>query len=126
MGWKPHTAGWYQVDLDARGILQAALILIIIVLSWPQRRWQELGRRIILAVPLLLVLLGIDAPLELLGNLQRLVLRHLEPDRITPLFAWDRFLEGGGDAAIALAMAAVAIALARERTCGSPSSIAPA
>jgi hypothetical protein len=116
LGWLPDTEGWYQVDLNARGVLQSSIILLIVLLGWPQRSWRELGARLLLALPLLVLLIAVDAPLELLGNLQESVARHWDPQGFRPLFAWDVFLEGGGNSALALGFAALAIAGARLRS----------
>jgi hypothetical protein len=110
LGWLPHTAGIYQVYLNTIGVLQAPAILLIVVLSWPHRSWNELLVRMAVTAPLLLVLLSLDSPAELLGNFRHAVLRPV--NGFSVMFAWARFLEGGGNCALALAFAGSAIALA--------------
>jgi hypothetical protein len=109
-GWLPGTAGGYQVYLDTIGVLQGPAVLLIVVLSWPQRSWRELSMRLAIAASLLLLLLSLDSPAELLGNFQHAVLRPVGGG--SGLFAWSRFLEGGGNCALALAFAGASIALA--------------
>ena len=67
---------------------------------------------------------SLDAPLDLLGNFQAIVLHTADPNTTPLLFDWDKFLEGGGSAAIALAFAVIAISLAsRGAECGVNSAV---
>jgi hypothetical protein len=68
--------------------------------------------RLFFAVPLIALLIALDAPLELLGNFQHVMLHHVDPNGFHALFAWDRFLEGGGNRVLALAFSAFVIVLA--------------
>jgi hypothetical protein len=104
--------GWYQVHLNTGGVLQASLLFLIVVLSWPHRSIGEFARRLALAIPLVAALLAVDAPLELLGNFHHVVLLDMDPPPLEPLFIWDKFLEGGGNCVLALASAALAISFA--------------
>jgi hypothetical protein len=112
LGWTSHADGWYQVDINARAVLQSSLILIIAVLAWPQRALGEFIARVLIAVPFTVILFALDTPLNLLGNFQEAVVRDLDPLSTCPLFAWGKFLEGGGRIALALAFAVIAISLA--------------
>ncbi|HXN11283.1 MAG TPA: hypothetical protein VN859_08565 [Steroidobacteraceae bacterium] len=109
VGWGTGTEGGYEVMLGARGVLQAALLLLILVLAWPLRTPGELGMRLLVALPLCAVLIGLDAPLDLLGNFQHIVATGADPEQFIPMFAWARFLEGGGSLALALAAAGITI-----------------
>jgi len=120
LGWKPRPAGWYQVHLNAHGVLQSSLILLIVVLAWPQRTGKELTFRLLITAPLMVILFALDTPLDMLANFQEAVIRGADPQAIRPLFEWARFLEGGGSAALALAFAAVAISLAANILAASP------
>jgi len=113
LGWNSNTAGWYQVDLNAGAALQSSLILLIAVLGWPQRSAADTAACALIAVPLTVILFVLDTPLDLLGNFQEAVIRDLDPRAISPLFAWDKFLAGGGRTALALAFAAIAISIQR-------------
>jgi hypothetical protein len=110
------SAGWYQVNLHALAVLQGAVVLLIAVLAWPAQRPAELGLRLLLSVPVLFVLLMIDAPLQLLGVLQWVAVGYLDPQRAPLLLIWDRFLQGGGNSALALGAAICIIVLAAQRT----------
>src|SRR5271165_1017328 len=117
VGWGSPFKGGTEVRLNARGVLQASVIFLIVILSWPHRGIRELGIRALLAIPLIGLLIVIDAPLELLGNFQQAVARHANADVVRPLFMWDKLLEGGGNSMLALAFAAVAIVVAQS-ICG--------
>jgi hypothetical protein len=116
LGWKPHTEGWYQVNLNSTSILQAPLIFLILILSWPQRTSRELIVRMLIAVPVILILIALNTPLELLGNFQREALSQIDPEAVPPLFAWDRFLDGGGSSVLALGFAVITISLGARST----------
>ena len=113
LGWRSSARGWYRVELAAGSVLQAPLVFLIALLSWPQRTLRELAVRAFLGVPLGLLLLAMDTPLMLLGNFQQEVVRAADPSALRPLFLWDRFLEGGGGFALGAALAAMGIALAQ-------------
>ena len=115
VGWDTGTEGGYEVMEGARAVLQAELLMLILVLAWPMRTWGELGVRLLIALPLCAVLIGLDAPLDLLGNFQHMVATGADSDRFLPLFEWARFLEGGGSLALALAAAGITIWIAGPR-----------
>jgi hypothetical protein len=83
--------------------------MLIIVLAWPHATLPELALRGLVALPLMALLLAISAPLDLLGNLQELVARQVEPNGLQPLYLWAKVLEGGGDMALAAGLAGVTI-----------------
>jgi len=112
LGWKPNTNGWFQVRVSARGVLQSVLIFLAVVLAWPVYGGREFTLRAALALPFGALLFAIDTPADLLGNFQEAVVRRIDPQATTALFTWDRFLEGGGSAALALGFAVVAIGIA--------------
>ncbi len=110
-GWQPHTEGGYQVNLKVLAVLQAPLVLLMLVLSWPQRSLREFLSRLLVTAPLALLLFCIDAPLDLLGNFHEAVIRNVDPAAKDPLFTWARLLEGGGRLALGLCLGGVAITL---------------
>ena len=118
LGWPPRPPGWYQVELNARGVLQSALALVMALLSWPNSITREALLRTALSVPALAVLIAIDAPLELLGNLQEVIARPFDPNGMRPLFFWGRFLEGGGNLALGLALAILVLTLSARAALG--------
>ena len=112
LGSNGRPQGWYQVHLNTGGVLQASLLFLIVILSWPHRSLGEFALRLGLAFPLAALLLAVDAPLELLGNFHHVVLADVDPHPLQPLFIWDKFLEGGGNCVLALALGALAIGFA--------------
>lgn len=109
LGDRPGAQGWYQVNITARGVLASTLLCLIAVLGWPAKSPRETLLRILLALPLVTLLIVVDVPLELLGNLHEVVARQVDPEGFRLLFAGDKWLDGGGDFAAALAAATVVI-----------------
>ncbi len=109
LGDRPGAQGWYQVNINARGVLPSALLFLIAVLGWPEKSPRETLVRILLAIPLVTLLILVDIPLELLGNLHEVVARQVDPQGFRLLFAGDKWLDGGGDFALALGAATVVI-----------------
>lgn len=116
-------AGGFQVTYTVGGILQYADLLLIVMLSWPLRAWQECVARLVLAFPLVVLLVvsaaSFTAVAELRNGLQTAVNLHDESSWIV----WSRFLMGGGGLAAALVMGVGAVALshwltAKKRTAG--------
>jgi hypothetical protein len=123
LGFDGRQSGWYRVRLSARGVLQAPLIFLVLLLGWPVSSPSRALRRYLLGLPLLALLLAVDAPLDLLANFWQVAVRHADPNAQVSLFAWAKFLEGGGSAALALAFAVVAIGASEPRALGR---VAPA
>jgi len=109
----PQARGWMESQLNALGALQGLAVFLIVLTAWPAAGAAEWTLRSLIAVPLLMVLLLVDAPLELLGNLQRGMLAYGHSNRLPGLYVWDRFLDGGGALALAIGAAAVAVAAGR-------------
>jgi hypothetical protein len=112
LGWKPHTNGWFQISGNARGALAAPLLLLVAAVSWPWGRRRETVFRSALLPFGCALLFVIDEPLDLLGSFQQAVLRTSDLGGDRPLFLWARFLEGGGNTALAAALAVIVIGLA--------------
>jgi hypothetical protein len=106
--------GSMEVSLATAGLLQYALLLLILVLAWPPRRAEEWIARLLIATPLVIALLVVPGPSTALSLVWGPFHEALQPDAFWPVLAWSRFLSGGGGIALALLMAATAIGLARE------------
>jgi hypothetical protein len=115
LGFDGGRSGWFRVRLSARGVLQAPLIFLVLLLGWPVSSPSHAIRRCLLGLPLLALLLAVDAPLDLLANLWEVAVHHVDPNAQVSLFAWAKFMEGGGSAALALAFAVVAIGASAPR-----------
>lgn len=57
-----------------------------------------------LFVPAVLLLWAVDVPLILLASLWQLIFQVLDPGRISALWRWAAFLQGGGELALAAAL----------------------
>jgi hypothetical protein len=109
LGWPPNPPGWYLAAVSESGALQAVALLGILVIAWPARGLRDAVARGLIAVPLAALLFALDAPLDLLGNFQQRVLASVDPLGLVPLFRWARFLESGGNLALAITLAGMAI-----------------
>ena len=95
-------------------IVQGPLTAAIVLLAWPSRwsagrRWLEYGLRALIAVPLLLVIVVLDLPLVLAGELWEMILQALAPESSSLLVSWKGFMQGGGRYALGVAFGACAV-----------------
>ena len=104
--------------------LQGPLVAILAAITWPtcrntvgrayvNSRLIERASRVALMLPLLIVLVLIDMPLVLAGELWGMVIDALEPDRISLLVMLKTFLQGGGRYALGVATAMLSVHAAR-------------
>ncbi|MAR90050.1 MAG: hypothetical protein SV765_05710 [Pseudomonadota bacterium] len=73
--------------------------------------------RLLLSVPLaLLMSLGLDVPLVLLGSIEGLLLENLAPERLAQSLSvrWEQFITNGGRVAVALTFSLLCVTLARQ------------
>jgi len=112
-GERPHTEGWYQVELRALSALQGAALLLVVLAAWPTQWPREAAVRLLLYMPVAVPLILVDAPLQLLANLQWCAYGFLEPAHAPPLLVWARFMQGGGSLALTLVAAAGVLPVAR-------------
>ncbi len=96
LGRQLGAGGWYEVTLTVGGVLQSALMTLVVVLAWPAASMRAMALRIALAMPLCLGVVLLNTPMALSANLWRPFLDELGPNTLTPLVAWDRLMEGGG------------------------------
>lgn len=115
-GSRPHTDGWYQVDLMLGGVPVYCLLLLILVVAWPAQRWSVYFVRTALVLPMMALLLFIDLPFTVLAQLWYPLHSRYQPEAFWPLLAWSRFLMGGGGFMIAALMAAMTIRLSARLT----------
>ncbi|HUK63813.1 MAG TPA: hypothetical protein VLV15_10770 [Dongiaceae bacterium] len=96
--------------------LAPATILLVPVLAWPARTLAEWSVRTVLALPLLLLLLAVTAPLLLSGRVELTLLEMQARYGASPaaplLVAWVIFLESGGRWLLPIVGAASCIAAA--------------
>lgn len=120
--------GNHVIYPDARGTATASTLLahtlqgpcaaIVAAFAWPlaagrNRWWREIAARVLVLLPLLALLVVVDTPFVLAGELWGMVLDALDPNAFSVLVAWKTFLQGGGRYALGLAIASLAIHVAR-------------
>jgi hypothetical protein len=102
--------------------LQGPLTAILAAIAWPTSqpvlhgsmvRWRERVLRTLFMLPLLGLLIMIDLPLVLAGELWHFTLDALAPDTFCALVSWKFFMQGGGRYALAMALAGLAVFLGR-------------
>lgn len=97
--------------------LQGPLTALLAAAAWPSARGRmprrEMYRRCVLLVPAIGVLVAIDIPFVLAGELQALAVSTLAPGTPAPLAIWARFLGGGGRYALGLVAAVLVVQAAR-------------
>lgn len=103
--------------------LQGPLVAVLTTLAWPTRgsigqgpstrRWLEWAARVVALPPLLAILVLIDMPVVLAGELWDLALDSLDPGSTSALVLWKQFMQGGGRYALGLAAGVLVILAAR-------------
>ncbi len=106
--------------------LQGPLVAVLVAIAWPiwapsandkpMRPWLEWVARAVVLPPLLAVLVLIDMPVVLAGELWGMALDALEPGAISALVIWKQFMQGGGRYALGLTAGVLAV-LAARRLC---------
>lgn len=106
--------------------LQGPLVAMLTAIAWPTRLQTatdavgkttrlrlEWAARAIALLPLLSVLMLVDMPIVLAGELWELALDMIVPDSTSALVIWKQFMQGGGRYALGLAAGVLAVLLAR-------------
>jgi hypothetical protein len=106
--------------------LQGPLVAVLAVSAWPTRNprdtgkqkqaWLEWLARAMVLPPLLALLVIIDMPVVLAGELWELALNALDPGATSAVVIWKRFMQGGGRYALGLAAGVLAVLVARRFT----------
>lgn len=120
--------------------LQGPLVAILAAVAWPVRKgwpadslpWIEWVCRGAMLLPLLVVLVLVDIPMVLAGELWKLALDGLDPGSTSALVIWKSFMQGGGRYALGLAAGMLAVQAAWHavqfacRLLGTPGLLPPA
>lgn len=103
--------------------LQGPLVAMLAAIAWPTRAqtatskplrpWVEWAARPITLLPLLTMLVLIDMPIVLAGELWDLALDMLDPGATSALVIWKQFMQGGGRYALGLVAGILAVLFAR-------------
>jgi hypothetical protein len=106
---------WFVTHVDHT--LVPPLLFLMALLTWPATRRRELAARLLLAVPVLLLILTLTAPILLVGQVEMvtadLAVLAGAPRREPPLVTLMVFMESGGGWLLPLAGGVLCIALGR-------------
>jgi uncharacterized membrane protein len=91
------------------------IVLAAAALVWPRLHWRARLLRLLLSLPFLFVLEGLDVPLVLASSVNDLLSYSLDPaaDAASLRVDWPRVMDGGGRFALSLALAFAAALLHR-------------
>jgi len=85
------------------------MLCLALILAWPASKAIEYPVRAVIAFVGLALVILIDVPFVLWGELWNLHVSALEPDRFSPLLIWRNFLQGGGRFVLGLAVGVLAV-----------------
>lgn len=127
--WKHITfLGGHVIYPDPRGTanastllahaLQGPLVAMVTACAWPTARvagasvsrvWADFGIRLLVLLPLIAILIGIDIPVVLAGEIWHFILDALAPGTSSVLVTWKLFMQGGGRYALGFGAAILAV-----------------
>jgi hypothetical protein len=102
----------FQATTLAGHVLQPVVLLLAILMAWPQSQRWRYAMRLAIGLPLLLLLPMLDVPLVLAAELEATLIELGRPGAFSALDAWKDFLEGGGRLAVPIVAAGACVALA--------------
>ena len=112
----PDPRGHAHVTTLSGHVLQPAILGFALLAAWPPlaatRVARELALRLVFGLVLIALVLMLDVPFVLVGELWALAHDRFTPGSFSPLLAWVDFLQGGGRLALGLGAGATAIGLA--------------
>jgi hypothetical protein len=109
----PDPRGHAVVTTLASSVLRPLIIGLALLAAWPVQRMLQYLWRFGIGVLLLLVVLPLDVPFVLLGEVWELLRMAKAQNSFSLLISWKNFLQDGGRLALALCAAIVAIGLAQ-------------
>lgn len=97
--------------LLAQNVLHPLMVVMIAVLAWPGEKWLVYLVRLCVALPLTLLVVMIDSPIQLLASILTTFSKQIDSPWVTPtsMIYWSDFLNGGGLFAISLVCSLIAI-----------------
>jgi len=120
----PDPRGRANVTTLSGNVLQPVIVFLALLVAWPARGWTETAARTCCGLLLLPVLMMVDVPFVLMGELWALLLDRHAPTSFSPVIAWKEFLQGGGRLALAFTAGGLAIVLASRISTGASRKIA--
>ena len=98
-----------NVSALAGHVMQPVLLCLAVILAWPARRAIEYPVHALVAFGGIALVILVDVPFVLWGELWNLHVSVYEPDRFSPLLIWKNFLQGGGRFVLGLGVGVVAV-----------------
>ena len=92
-------------------VIQPVVICMALVFSWPGSQVKECALRVAIACALLVLVILLDVPFVLWGELWDIHVSTFEPDLFSPLLVWKNFLQSGGRYSLGLVAGYIAIAI---------------
>jgi hypothetical protein len=112
-GIAPDPRGHAVITTLAQSLLQPMIIGLTLLAVWPVSRMTQYLWRYLIGLPLLLLMLPLDIPFVLLGEVWEIIILSQVQHDFSPLLAWKDFLQQGGRQGLALCTAVVAIVIAQ-------------
>ena len=98
----PDAKGVATVSSTVAHVWQMVVIFLSLLVAWPVVRYVDYGRRTLIGIPLLILILMFDMPFALLANVWGLILSQLSLERFSALILWNEILESGGRTVLGL------------------------
>ena len=111
LGNFPGEEGWHEVRLTIGGVLQSAMVVLVVLLAWPANAFNATVR-LLIGLPVCVLVTSLDAAATLQANLWIPMADEWNPNGIWPSVILVRVLDGGGRFALGLVLAAGIIAIA--------------
>lgn len=102
-----------NVSTLAGNLVQPAMLCLALILAWPAHRIIEYPARVLLACVGIAVIVLVDVPFVLWGELWDIHVSAFDPDRFSLLLLWKGFLQGGGRFVLGFVIGALAVAAAQ-------------
>ena len=98
-----------NVSTLAGHVMQPVLLCLAVILAWPARRAIKYPVRALVAFGGIALVILVDVPFVLWGELWNLHVSVYEPDRFSPLLIWKNFVQGGGRFVLGLGVGVMAV-----------------
>lgn len=111
----PDPRGTAHVSTLMAHALQGPLTALLVTCAWPsdgdssREACRGIASRMLVLGPLLLILICIDLPIVLVGEIWQLTLDALDPGATSMLVYWKSFMQGGGRYALGFGAAILAV-----------------
>ena len=103
-----------SASLLTQNVLHPLMIVCIAILAWPAGKWVIYCIRICAGLPLVLLVMMLDSPIQLLASILTNFSKQIDSPWVstTWLIYWSDFLNGGGLFALSLVASFIAISVA--------------